>query len=281
MAFFRILISLRNPVPENTHPHKYKSWQAAVDAGGAALEKKDFVPGELEYFQAYNQKIRERREKIDECAEQSQQALFHDFMAIAGYFRWGQDHPAWDDCSLFTITDELEPDMHIYYALSIAWYGEKFFEYLFDTTKKDRIACLIHDLITIVLIFDATYFGYNIWGCLIIYVHEIADAFLTSAKVLRGLNVQPLDEIVFVGFVISWLYSRLYLYFNWFFYSMWYVFPKSFAREDYPHPDYVLYVGQYGMTGLGLLHLFWTWVIYKSIRKKLRTGVLKQDHMNK
>jgi hypothetical protein len=87
-----------------------------------------------------------------------------------------------------------------------------FFNHLFSTKKNDFVEMLLHHIVAIILIGGC--YIMNCWevGAVISYLHDIADIFTQSSRVLIESNYKSLTYVSFGFLIISWFETRLYMF---------------------------------------------------------------------
>ena len=118
----------------------------------------------------------------------------------------------------------------------------------------------IHHILTITLITTSWTTNFIRSGSLIIFVHDIADVLLEGAKSLKSASYEKVASFFFVWFVIVWIITRLGI-FSRIVYCGIFEFPTHFT----PYPIYYLFATM--NVFLLLLHIVWTYMIFKSILK--------------
>ena len=72
---------------------------------------------------------------------------------------------------------------------------------------------LIHHIITLILIIGSYHTNLIRAGLYVMYLHDINDVFLQLSKTLVYLNFEDkITNCTFGIFIVSWIYTRLYLY---------------------------------------------------------------------
>ena len=72
---------------------------------------------------------------------------------------------------------------------------------------------LVHHIVTLILIVGSYHTHLIRSGLFVMYLHDINDIFLQFSKTLVYLDIQEnITNCTFGIFIISWIYTRLYLY---------------------------------------------------------------------
>lgn len=88
-------------------------------------------------------------------------------------------------------------------------------------------------------------------GCLVMFVHDISDFLLGSAKVFKYIQMGTFSNISFVLFCLSWIIFRIFLF------AMLCIFPSIFYGKGkyYCHPWYHVFV--FLLLILFGMHVYW------------------------
>ena len=94
-------------------------------------------------------------------------------------------------------------------------------------------------------------------GTLVLWVHDCADVFLESAKMFKYAGRETLSDLLFYGFAVSWMVTRLGYFPSWILYSI-----------TVEAGQFLDYFGAYNVFSLLLsilliLNLFWAYFIFK------------------
>ncbi|EFC38033.1 predicted protein [Naegleria gruberi] len=189
---------------------------------------------------------------------------------------------------------EISPFVRMYLLVGAGFYFQALFTLLFvDERMKDFVEMLVHHLVTIVLIVWCVISYYHRIGTLVLLLHDVVDVFLYSAKTLKLFKQEKICEMLFVGFVVSFLILRLvylpYLIINaLFFVTNSWDYPQRYYIFRYvENANSLLEVTNYGgclfkycissfwslislLVVLVSLHIFWFSMIMKIIINKVR-----------
>ncbi|KAL7677672.1 hypothetical protein ACOME3_003912 [Neoechinorhynchus agilis] len=112
---------------------------------------------------------------------------------------------------------ELTHDLRSYYHLQIAFYvSALLMEVLsFDSKRKDSNVMRSHHVITLILLFASYTVNLTRIGAHVLILHDICDIFLESAKLARYFGKQILCNIIFCGFCLTWIITRVFLFSAW------------------------------------------------------------------
>lgn len=88
-----------------------------------------------------------------------------------------------------------------------------------DVWRKDSIAMLVHHVLANSLILFSLCFRYHKVGLVVLYLHDVADIFMESSKIIICLKnkfnstlLEVLSAIGFLSFTFVWFWCRLFLY---------------------------------------------------------------------
>jgi very-long-chain ceramide synthase len=102
----------------------------------------------------------------------------------------------------------------VVYQLQISHYLLELLYFFYrDIKRKDDKEMLIHHIITLILIIGSYHTNLIRAGLYVMYLHDINDIFLQLSKTLVYHNVnENITNSTFGIFIVSWIYTRLYLY---------------------------------------------------------------------
>ena len=106
---------------------------------------------------------------------------------------------------------------YIIYYIQISYYLNEIIDrYIYSnklTKRKDDKEMLLHHIITLTLLLGSYHTNLIRAGLYVLYLHDINDIFLQLSKTLVYLEYKDnITDITFGIFIISWIYTRLYLY---------------------------------------------------------------------
>ncbi|XP_054916020.1 ceramide synthase 2-like isoform X2 [Poeciliopsis prolifica] len=157
-----------------------------------------------------------------------------------------------------------------YYILEMSFYGCLLCSVAFDVKRKDFKEQIIHHLATLVLLSFSWCANFIRVGTLVILVHDASDILLESAKLFNYAKWEKTSHGLFVAFAIVFMVTRLIIFPFWLIHCTW----------VYPVHHYPAFFGYYFfnvmLVVLLFLHIFWTYLIFRMIRKFL-FGTLTRD----
>ncbi|XP_065195166.1 ceramide synthase 6-like [Sycon ciliatum] len=168
-----------------------------------------------------------------------------------------------------------------YYMGEMSFYLSLTISHCFEQRKKDFWEMLIHHIATLGLISLSFSVNYVPIGALIMLCHDIADPWLELAKITgytrhkRELGSHwlkdKLTELFFILFAVLFYITRLYVFPAYLLHSVWYHCPKQYG----PWPLHKVFFGLLSL--LFVLHVFWSYLIWKVISNSVLSGHVKGD----
>ncbi|KAI0321800.1 longevity assurance proteins LAG1/LAC1 [Amylostereum chailletii] len=107
---------------------------------------------------------------------------------------------------------QLPGPVKLYYLVQMSFYLHAVLVLNAEARRKDHWQMNAHHIITIVLMGLSYTYNFTRVGCLITFIMDWCDIILPFAKMLRYLGYQTLCDGAFISFMISWLYTRTYLF---------------------------------------------------------------------
>ncbi|GFR72072.1 longevity assurance protein [Elysia marginata] len=210
--------------------------------------------------------------KFREC---SWHLLFYTFAFCYGsYALW--DKPwLWVtvNCWVGWPKQHIDTEIFVLYLLELSFYWSLLFAILFqrDYQKKDKTEMIIHHIVTILLIYFSWACNFVRVGSLVIVVHDLADPWLSIAKMAKYTKHQTTCEIFFAMFILTWITSRIFIY------PLWVLNASAVEIHDYvtTFPAYWFFNGL--LIVLQLLHIMWTYLILSIAFQKLTIGTIEKD----
>ncbi|KYQ89067.1 hypothetical protein DLAC_10294 [Tieghemostelium lacteum] len=222
----------------------------------------------------YAKSIGMRRSFILRFLENGWYSIYYVTFFTFGTFVYLKD----ESFSLFPTTNiwagwPLQPFPNLYrtyYLLELAFYLHCTIALFYETKRKDFYQMLTHHISTSILVIMSYWVRYHRIGLAILWIHNIADIFLYTAKWLNYVQKEnkskllyALCEACFTSFAVSFFFSRLVF------------FPYTLLRSTlYEVPNgYPLQVeSNVALFVLVCLHIFWFSLILKIIYIKLAKG---------
>ncbi|KAJ1732438.1 Sphingosine N-acyltransferase lag1 [Coemansia biformis] len=102
--------------------------------------------------------------------------------------------------------------MKSYYLVQMGFWFQQIFVLLIEEKRKDFVVMCVHHVVTCNLLGWSLYMNYMRIGNAILCCMDSSDIFLSGTKCLRYLRLEKLSVASFAVFVLSWVYTRHYLY---------------------------------------------------------------------
>ncbi|KAF8572086.1 hypothetical protein P879_00328 [Paragonimus westermani] len=150
---------------------------------------------------------------------------------------------------------ELPPEIYWYYMTELAYYISEIFWIFYSVRRSDFVVLLVHHMATVGLISFSFVMYHHRIGSLVLLLHDIADCWMESAKMLKYLKKHQAAEWFFRIFVAVWIVTRLTYFPCWILYTIW---------ELQPPVIYGAYVIIFcWLLLLQLMHIYWFYLILK------------------
>ncbi|CAO3617303.1 unnamed protein product [Cunninghamella echinulata] len=158
-----------------------------------------------------------------------------------------------------------------YYLVQFAYWLQQIFVLKIEAPRKDYQELVMHHINTLLLIFFSYCCNFTKVGNAVFVCMDLPDAVLALAKALNYACPGIICNVTFVAMLISWMYTRVYLY-GGIIISSWtepilYVDFKLDPLNGHWFPYFVVYIIPGLMLGLYALILFWTAMIFKVLYK--------------
>ncbi|KAI8081559.1 TLC domain-containing protein [Halteromyces radiatus] len=166
-----------------------------------------------------------------------------------------------------------------YYLVQFAFWLQQIFVLQIEAPRKDYRELVMHHINTLLLIFASYLCNFTRVGNAVFVCMDLPDAVLALAKTLNYTCPGIVCNFTFVLMLISWMYTRVYLY-GCIMLSTWtepdlYVDFRLAPLEGWWFPHFVVYIIFGLMLGLYCLILFWTAMIFKVLYKIVFTDNAK------
>ena len=106
-------------------------------------------------------------------------------------------------------------DIWWYYMLSASFYWALLFSSFEDIKRKDFWEMFIHHIVTILLLVLSWTCNLVRVGTLVLVIHDCADVFLETAKMMKYIKWQRTCDTLFGLFTVTWIITRLIIYPFW------------------------------------------------------------------
>ena len=220
--------------------------------------------------------------KIIKFVEALWRFIFYTVFCVIGYKTlftpdtaiWVKDTKQhWDDWPLHPLTSAIS----LYYHVELGSYLHQLL--WTEVNRKDTIEMILHHLITISLIVTSYLTNYTRVGASILFLHDLADVFLESAKLFNYTSkakghewAKNVCDVLFAIFAITFFVTRLVVYPRYIIGSVLFEAPSFFGTD---------WIGYWVFAGLlimlELLHIFWFYLIARMIYRLVTTGIEKDE----
>lgn len=156
---------------------------------------------------------------------------------------------------------DMTMDVLVYYLLELSFYCSLLWSLLKDHRRKDFLEHCIHHAATVWLIVFSYTCNYIRIGTLVMFLHDVSDILLESAKCFNYAKNEQGANLIFGAFVVVFIGTRNYLYPKMVLYTSLYDIYAIDGFEGYP-----IYYGFIGfLFVLQILNIFWTWSIFRMV----------------
>lgn len=148
------------------------------------------------------------------------------------------------------------PYIREYFMLQLGYHLHSLIVHVSGKIRNDFMEMLLHHSITVMLVSLAYLMNYLPMSLLILYSHDISDAFVSYTRFLVDTNYKKLTTVTYICLLVSWFYTRLI------------IFPFDLIRIScYTNP---MMHEMYGIGILGamvhvlvILHIYWFVLLIK------------------
>ncbi|RUS19719.1 TLC domain-containing protein [Endogone sp. FLAS-F59071] len=174
----------------------------------------------------------------------------------------------------------LAPLFKYYYLIQFAYWLQQIFVLQIEEPRKDYRELVVHHINTLLLISASYICNYTRIGNAVFVCMDVADILLALAKSFNYLNYRTLCDALFILLIITWTYTRVFLY-GCIIWSTW-IEPDLYVDFglDFMAGRYFPYFAKYIILALELclfsLILFWTYFMYRVLARVLM-GVNASD----
>ncbi|KAK6466782.1 ceramide synthase 6 [Huso huso] len=165
----------------------------------------------------------------------------------------------------------LTPGLYYYYITELAFYWSLMFSQFTDIKRKDFLIMFVHHMATIGLISFSYVNNMLRVGTLVMCVHDASDFLLEAAKMANYAKYQHLCDMLFVGFAMVFVGTRLGIY------PLWVLNTTLFESWEIigPYPSWWLFNAL--LLVLQVLHVIWSYLILRIAFKALSRGKVSKD----
>ncbi|KAL7749249.1 Sphingosine N-acyltransferase lag1 [Sorochytrium milnesiophthora] len=162
----------------------------------------------------------------------------------------------------------------LYYLLQLSFCINQIYVLHIEKPRKDYWEYVFHHLITITLVVLSYVGNFTRIGNAVFVTMDMSDVFLALAKCFNYIRWRKLCDSTFVMFVITWLFTRHYIYF-YIVQSLWWDMPVyTPIRWDPPNGWFIsisamwIFIGLFAF--LQIIMIIWLYAIVRLVMKVLR-----------
>ncbi|TNV78213.1 hypothetical protein FGO68_gene12611 [Halteria grandinella] len=168
-----------------------------------------------------------------------------------------KDFPYWEHPPLYTV----------FYMTCFGYnvaglVQELFFE---DWKRYDFVEMLFHHVVTVYLI-GFSFLGSFFIGAPILLIHNASDTLISFTRSWNESKYYSNAFYLFVASVVVWLYTRCFVFPQ-------IVYVSIFQTHHELVPPLLFILFRFCLISLQLLHIYWTFLIFKMIHARLFLGV--------
>ncbi|KAJ2773269.1 Sphingosine N-acyltransferase lag1 [Coemansia nantahalensis] len=154
--------------------------------------------------------------KVTRFSEQGWLTIYYIVSNSVGLYVMAQE-PHWMSMKHFWVDypeghRQMTALMKSYYLVQIGFWVQQIFVLLIEEKRKDFVVMCVHHVVTCNLLGWSLYMHYIRIGNAILCCMDSSDIFLSGTKCLRYLGLDKATIVSFALFVVSWVYTRHYLY---------------------------------------------------------------------
>ncbi|KAK6176080.1 hypothetical protein SNE40_014435 [Patella caerulea] len=209
------------------------------------------------------------RDKFCECCWH---LLFYMTMFIYGcVILWDKDWMYESKLFFIDWPHHVSNDLYYYYLLEMGFYWSQIFTITISVKRKDFKELVLHHITTLGLMYFSWFLDMVRIGAAVLILHDTADIWVLSAKMFKYSRHQSLGELMFTGFAIVWVITRVIIYPYWILYNV--IIEASLYFP--PTPSHRLFAVMLFI--LQILHWIWTYFIFLAAAMKFKYGKVKKD----
>ncbi|KAJ2608682.1 Sphingosine N-acyltransferase lag1 [Coemansia sp. RSA 1365] len=154
--------------------------------------------------------------KLTRFGEQGWQAIYYTISNSVGFYvmyngpHWMNSRSFWEGYP--EGHRQMSALMKTYYLVQMGFWFQQIFVLLIEEHRKDFVPMLTHHIITCNLLGWSLYMNFTRIGNAILCCMDFSDIFLPCTKCLRYLKMEKPAVIGFIIFLLSWIYTRHYIY---------------------------------------------------------------------
>ena len=218
-------------------------------------------------------KLQDKPTTLEKFGETGFRCFYQNLMIIQGIIVLWDKPWLWDSKHLWHQYPfhAVDGEVWWYYMLAMTVYWSLTVSQFTDVKRKDFVELFIHHIATILLLSLSWIVNLTRVGTLILLVHNVSDVLLDSAKLFKYANYQRTCDTLFALFTLSWIATRIGIYPTWIIYSVAVEAPQML--QMFP----IYYMFNVLLSLLLVLHVIWTYFIFKAVYKALLCGKTEKD----
>lgn len=158
---------------------------------------------------------------------------------------------------------EVGTPIRIYYMFALGHYFERLYYEATNKRNSSYYTMFFHHLVTIFLIFLSFYTRHLMFGIPIMLFMDINDVFLNVARFFRESQFTNLASTALVIMMVSWVYTRIYLYSKYILYGLFFA-----VNHQTPYIRKFFFLNFFfvpALVALFILNLIWFFQIIRVI----------------
>ncbi|KAH9386605.1 very-long-chain ceramide synthase [Nematocida major] len=108
--------------------------------------------------------------------------------------------------------NETPSKVNIYYVIETVYYTGSFITMFLEEKQSDFYLMIWHHFATLVLVGFSYRYNFLRYGVFIMFLHDISDPWMDSAKIAVYLGHQTLGNIMFIIFAFMFIIPRIFVY---------------------------------------------------------------------
>ncbi|KAE8618346.1 hypothetical protein XENTR_v10009358 [Xenopus tropicalis] len=170
---------------------------------------------------------------------------------------------------------EVLTSQYWYYVMELSFYWALLFSVASDVRRKDFKVQVVHHLATIFLLNFSWSVKYIRVGTLTLLVHDLSDILLEAAKMCSYADWKRSCNVLFIIFAVVFIISRLIIFPFWIIYATT-VYPLYYCPRFF-----LYYFFNMLMFVLQFLHIYWTYLIFRMVKKVISGNMSGDDRSDK
>nr|XP_033776113.1 ceramide synthase 3 [Geotrypetes seraphini]XP_033776114.1 ceramide synthase 3 [Geotrypetes seraphini]XP_033776115.1 ceramide synthase 3 [Geotrypetes seraphini]XP_033776116.1 ceramide synthase 3 [Geotrypetes seraphini] len=162
-----------------------------------------------------------------------------------------------------------------YYVLELSFYWSLLFSVASDVRRKDFKIQLVHHFSTVFLLVFSWCVNYVRVGTLTLLVHDASDFLLEAAKMSNYARWKRSCDVLFLVFALVFTITRLIIF------PFWIIYATVVYPLDICTPFFLYYFFNMIMFTLQLLHIYWSCLIFRMMKKVFSGNMSGDDRSDK